>query len=148
MKSYVTFTRKGLSAMLAAMIAVILICCKIYAVSNMGFNASTNAKRLEFIRNTGYEVLSNEPETKTVAIPEDFSDVYKNYNKLQRSAGYDLSNYKGCDVVIYTYKIKTPSGYDGDCVFNMMVYNNRVIGGDVSSSALGGFMLSIKNQSE
>lgn len=148
MKSYVTFTRKGLSALLAAMIAVILICCEICAVSNMDFNASTNAKRLEFIRNTGYEVLSNEPETKTVEIPEAFSDVYKNYNKLQRSAGYDLSNYKGCDVVIYTYKIKTPSGYNGDCVFNMMVYNNRVIGGDVSSSALGGFMLSLKNKSE
>ena len=61
---------------------------------------------------------------------------------------YDLSNYKGCEVVIYTYNINAPTGYSGECVINIIVYNNRVIGGDVSSVALGGFMLPIKNKSE
>lgn len=148
MKSYITFTRKGLTALFVAIIAAVMICLKIYAAGNAVSNASTNAQRLEFINNAGYEVLSNEPEAKQIIIPEAFSDVYKNYNKLQQSAGYDLSYYKGCDAVIYTYSIKTPDGYDGDCVFNMIVYNDRVVGGDVSSSALGGFMLPIKKQSE
>lgn len=145
MKSYLIFNRKSLLALLAAMVAIILICGEIYAASNTTYNASTNAERIYFIKSIGHEVLSNEPETKAVVIPEAFSDVYNNYNDIQRLSGYDLADYKGCEVVVYTYSIKTPAGYDGDCVLNMIVYNGRVIGGDVSSAALGGFMLPIKN---
>lgn len=144
MTSYITFTRKGLFALLAATVAVILICSEIYAAGNISSNAENNAERITFIKNAGYTLLSNEPETKSVTIPEAFSDVYSNYNDLQRLSGYDLSAFKGCEVAIYTYSIKTPSGYSGECVLNMIVYNGRVIGGDVSSRALGGFMLPIK----
>ena len=145
-KTYITFTRKGLLALLAAAVAMILICGEIYAAGNTDTDAATNAERITFIKNAGYTVLSTEPQTKTVTIPETFSDVYKNYNDIQRAAGYDLSLYKGCEVTIYTYNIQTPDGYSGESVCNMIVYNDRIIGGDVSSAALGGFMLPIKNQ--
>lgn len=141
MKPYITFTKKRLLIALALFICVGFICCEIYAAGNNTANAKTNADRLIFIKNSGYTVLSNEPSVKTVNIPEIFYDVYNNYNTLQQSAGYDLSLYKGCEVTIYTYRINSPSGYTGECVINIIVYNGRVIGGDVSSSALGGFML-------
>ncbi|MBQ8741646.1 MAG: DUF4830 domain-containing protein [Clostridia bacterium] len=141
MKPYVTFTKKRFLIILAVFICAGFICCEIYAAGNNNANAKTNADRLIFVKNSGYTVLSNEPIVKTVNIPEFFSDVYDNYNALQQSAGYDLSLYKGCEVEIYTYKINPPSGYAGECVINIIVYNDRVIGGDISSTALGGFML-------
>ncbi len=134
--------------MLSIFICIGFICCKIYAVDNLDENAKTNADRLLFIKEFGYTVLSSEPVTKAVIIPEVFYDVYKNYNALQKSSGYDLSLYKGCEVTIYTYQINSPQGYEGECAINLIVYNDRIIGGDVSSAALGGFMLPIKNQSE
>lgn len=132
----------------AAIVVIVLICGEIYAVSNTDCDAATNAERITYIQKAGYSVLSNQPETKLVTIPETFSDVYNNYNNIQLISGYDLSLYKGCAVTVYTYSIEAPNGYSGECVCNIMVYNDRVIGGDVSSAALGGFMLPIKNKSE
>ena len=146
MSTYIIFTRKGMVSLLAATIAIILICCEVFAASNTDVDAQTNSDRITFIENLEYELLSNEPSVKTVTIPESFSDVYKDYNDLQRIAGYDLSAYKGCEVTIYTYSILPPESYSGECVFNMIVYNDRVIGGDVSSPSLGGFMLPVKSE--
>ena len=134
--------------MFSMFVCIGFICCEIYAAGNNVTNSKTNADRLIFISNSGYNVLSNEPSVKTVNIPEVFCDVYKNYNTIQKAAGYDLSLYKGCEVTIYTYKIDPPSDYTGECVINIIVYNDRIIGGDVSSPALGGFMLPINNKSE
>ena len=30
-----------------------------------------------------------------ITIPQEFNDVYKNYNEIQKSQGFDLSEYKG-----------------------------------------------------
>ncbi len=148
MKTYATFTKKGLFVIFSLFVCVGFICCEIYAVSNNDTNAKNNADRLVFIKSLGYDIINNEPDTKTVNIPEVFYDVYKNYNTMQQSAGYDLSLFKGCEVTIYTYNINPPSDYTGECVVNLIVYKDRIIGGDVSSAALGGFMLPLKNQSE
>ena len=148
MKAYITFTKKGLFTVTAMLICICLVCFEIYAVNNEVTNAKTNSDRLIFIKKAGYTVLSNEPISKAVVIPDVFYDVYENYNALQQSAGYDLSLYKGCEVTIYTYSVNAPEGYSGECVVNLIVYKDRVIGGDVSSTALGGFMLPLKKQSE
>lgn len=148
MKTYVTFTKKGLFIILALTVCVGFICLKILAVSNADTNAKTNADRLAFIKELGYSVANTQPNSKVVNIPEVFYDVYENYNNLQKTARYDLSTYKGCEVTIYTYNINPPQKRSGECVINLIVYNDRIIGGDVSSTALGGFMLPLTKQSE
>lgn len=104
----------------------------------------TNADRLSFLKGNGHLVLNETPAVKSVIIPTNFGDVYNNYNALQRLAGYDLSAYKGCEVYLYTYSIDSPKGYTSDSVANIIVYNDRIIGGDISSCALDGFMLPLK----
>lgn len=133
---------------MAIMVCVCVVCCEIAAVNNTRANAKTNADRLQFIKELGYVVVSNEPTTQTANIPQTFYDVYEDYNTLQKSASYDLTLYKGSEVTIYTYYINAPRGYDGECVVNFIVYNDRIIGGDISSTTLGGFMLPLKKQSE
>lgn len=147
-KTYITFTKKGLFLLFTLIVCVGFVCCEIAAVSNTDTNAKTNADRLAFIKSIGYTATNSEPKTKTVVIPEVFYDVYKNYNILQNSAKYDLSTYKGSEVTIYTYNINPPKNYSGECVANLIVYNDRIIGGDISSTALGGFMLPLKKQGE
>lgn len=144
MKTYFNITKKGLFVMLSAVFCIGFICCEIAAVSNTDKNAVTNADRLIFVRTLGLTVTDDSPVVKSVNIPEVFYDVYENYNILQKKAGYDLSLYKGCEVMIYTYKINPPDKSTDNCVVNLIVYKDRIIGGDVSSVALGGFMLPLK----
>ena len=130
--------------MLSLLFCMGFIFSEIYAVNNTGFNAKNNSDRVDFIKSLGCVLLSNQPDTKTVTIPEVFYDVYNNYNDMQKSAGYDLSLYKGCQVIIYTYQINPVQNSAGESVVNLMVYNNNIIGGDISSTALGGYMLPLK----
>lgn len=134
--------------MFAIIVCVGFVCCEIAAVTSVNTNVITNADRLQFIRNLGYNVISNEPTAKTVNIPATFYSDYEKYNNLQKSAGYDLALYKGCEVTIYTYNIDALLNYDGECVVNLIVYNDRIIGGDISSTIFGGFMIPLKKQSE
>ncbi len=144
MTPYVTFTKKRLAVLFGIFICVAVIGYEFYIAGNQIQNAKTNADRLMFIEQSGYTVLDKNPTAKSVTLPQKFYDVYEGYNALQKKSGYDLSYYKGCEVMMYTYSINPPSGYNDESVINIIVYNDRVIGGDVSSKTFGGFMLPIK----
>ncbi len=143
MTPYVTFTKKRLTVLFSVFVCVCIICYEFYIAGNKIPNAKTNAQRVAFVEQAGYTLVDKNPTSKTVTIPEVFYDVYKNYNALQKKSGYDLSYYKGCEVIIYTYKINPPQNYSGEFLINIIVYNDRVIGGDVSSSTFGEYMLPI-----
>ena len=119
--------------MIFIIVCTIVVLNQLYVAANNEKNALTNADRLNYLKRAGYTVLCDTPTTKIVTIPEIFSRLYNDYNSLQLSVGHDLSLYKGCVVTIYSYIVKSPNGYKGEACANMIVYNNRVIGGDVSS---------------
>lgn len=141
MKTYVTFTKKTLFVLSLLLVCFLLVYNDLYYAINIEDNASTNAKRLNYLKEAGYIVLSDEPQTQIVTLPNSFHDVYVSYNALQLKSGYDLSAYKGCETIIYTYQITAPVGYEGECLANIIVYNNRIIGGDISSAGYGGYIL-------
>lgn len=101
---------------------------------------STDSERRAFVENLGYSLSSDAAETDTVLIPETFSDVYTEYNKLQTEAGFDLSGYRGRAVERYSYRV---SDYTEEQAVwaNLLVFNGTIIGGDVSSRRLDGFAL-------
>lgn len=141
MRMYLTFTKKGLVALLAAVLLCLMIGGEIYAAGNIKENGKTNRMRVDFIKGLGLSPQEECIGVKEIVIPERFGEVYTNYNALQDKAGYDLEPYKGSNATVYTYSVETPDGYSGDTVVNLIVYNGRIIGGDVSSRALNGFML-------
>ncbi len=78
-----------------------------------------------------------------VIIPSEFDDTYKAYNEIQKKQGFDLEKYKGSGVKRWTYEIKNYPGYaeDSGCIrANMLVCDGKVIGGDICSVELDGFM--------
>jgi hypothetical protein len=135
--------RKGLAVIFV--VAGLVVCGVIALVgglkssSNYGL-AETEADRIAFIKSFGWEIEDEEPEVSEVTIPREFDEVYLNYNLIQKAQGLDLWDYIGCKVKRYTYKISNyPTGEKGVCL-TLLVYNGYVIGGDVKSPRIDGFM--------
>ena len=96
--------------------------------------------RIKFIANFGWEVEREPVDVANVTIPAEFDRVFTGYNAIQKEQGLDLDRYKNKKVTRYTYKITNYPEYEGEVYFNMLVYKNRVIGGDVCSAANDGFV--------
>ena len=100
----------------------------------------TNEDRKIFLSERGWEVSDNEIETKQVQIPSEFDEVYTKYNEMQVAQGFDLSKFKGKTVDMYTYQIFNYPDTQEEIFANILIYKNKIIGGDISSSRLDGQM--------
>ncbi len=124
-------------------IAIIFVSFPNSASDVLNTNVNTSAKstdeHIDFLNAFGYNVSEKPVQIQEIVIPEQFSSEYEKYNEFQKLSGFDLSKFKTYRVKKYTYKILN---YDSDdeVVANLIVYNNKVIGGDISSTSLGGFV--------
>ncbi len=134
MKIYIAFTRKNIIAVITLLLIALSISLKVCSVFTDTIKVDTENKRLAFIERLQIAV-ETEPSVKEIIIPENFSAVYENYNKLQERAGFDLSEYKGKTAKVYSYKEKNK-----DRIVNLMVCDGILIGGDISETKLSGEM--------
>ena len=133
---------------LAILIALALLLCLLIILSRTGAveesgntqKLRTNTQRIEFLESLGWEVSEEPVDEKVIVIPKEFSNIYTEYNKLQIAQGYDLSQYCGLEVTIYTYNIYNYSGYSGTVVAELYILNHEIIGGDIHSLSFDGFM--------
>ena len=102
--------------------------------------ASTNEERVAFLAQFGWQVDAEPLEIREVTIPDAFDEVYTKYNALQREQGFDLEPLAGKVCRQWAYVV---TNYPGESPVraNLLVYEGRVVGGDVSSAELDGFML-------
>ncbi len=100
----------------------------------------TNEDRVKFLAQFGWEVEPEPSEEVTIKIPAEFDKVMNSYNELQRNQGLDLSKYRSREVQRFTYKVTNYPDYSGTVMANVIVYKNRVIGGDLCSSDVRGFI--------
>lgn len=100
-----------------------------------------------FLAQFGWEVEATPAEEVKIKIPAEFDKVMNSYNELQQSQGLDLSKYKGKEVTRYTFKVTNYEGYKGTVMANVIVYKNRVIGGDLCSSDVTGFISGFEGKS-
>lgn len=100
----------------------------------------TNENRIEFLRQFGWETDGDCIEEVEIKIPADFDKIMKAYNEVQKSQGLDLDKYKGMNATRYTYQISNYPDYEGKVFANIIIYKNRVIGGDICSSDINGFI--------
>ena len=99
---------------------------------------SNNDARVQFLKSFGWDVTTSPTETGQVNIPEETSQVFERYNKLQKSQGYDLSRYAGKKVMRYVYKINNFPGATEPVYATLLVYKYQIIGGDVTDTAAKG----------
>ena len=101
-------------------------------------NVTGNEGRVQFLKSFGWEVSTSPVESSQVRIPEAANEIFTRYNALQKSQGYDLSQYAGKVVMRYVYKINNYPGATDPVYATVLVYKDQVIGGDVTNTAAKG----------
>lgn len=109
-------------------------------VNRQNTGITTNVQRIDFLQSFGWKVVANPIEEVEITIPQTFNDVYNNYNTIQKKQGFDLTKYKGQRVKRWTYRVTNYPGVTDEVRADLLVYNDIIIGGDVSTVALNGFM--------
>lgn len=100
----------------------------------------TEQQRQEFMANLGWQVSPEPEEAAEVVIPKKFDDVYQSYNAIQKEQGMDLSRWRGKRCKRYSYEVLNhPSGLS-NIRLNLLVCGGKIIGGDVCSLGLDGFL--------
>ena len=108
------------------------------AVSPKGVR--TNEDRIAYLESYGWSVSSEPIATQEMLIPKEMDESYNEYLALQSGQGFDLEKYAGKRAKRYTYEITNyPTGESG-IQAGLLVYKSTVIGGDVLSAQLGGFI--------
>ena len=59
---------------------------------------------------------------------------------MQKEQGLNLAKYKGKTVTRYTYKVTNYPDYEGTVYVSLLIYKNKVVGGDVCSADVNGFV--------
>ena len=100
----------------------------------------SNENRVAYLTAWGWEVSAEPIATQELLIPGEMDDSYSEYLSLQQEQGFDLTKYAGKRVKRYTYEVLNyPSGQTGVQV-NLLLYRNTVVGGEVLSPGLEGFL--------
>lgn len=133
-------------AVVAVVIAVVMLAGKAdeQAATDSAVNvkAGNAEERAAFLSQFGWKFDEDPVEVREIIIPEDFDKGYKDYCELNKNGGFDLEIYKGERVKMWTYDILNYPGFEdrkGTVQANILVFDGRVIGGDVSSLEQGGF---------
>lgn len=102
-------------------------------------DGKTNEDRISYLSSFGWQVQESPAQTQEVRIPEEFDEVFSRYNDMQKAQGFDLSKYAGKAVKRYVYAIENHPAGDG-YLATVLVYKNKIIGGDVTGTAQGSQM--------
>lgn len=116
---------------------------KVNSTLGVSIGMETNEERIAFLKNFGYDVLSEPREIKDIVIPEEFDETYEQYNNLQKQQGFDLSKYKGKSAKTYSYAVTNYPGIEKSeetIRANMIIVEGKIVAGDICSVKLNGFM--------
>ncbi len=107
---------------------------------------SNNDARVKFLTDLGWDVTTSPTESSQVRIPTELTQLTDRYNSLQKSQGYDLTQYAGKTVMRYVYQINNFPGATEPVYATLLVYKNQIIGGDITNTAPGGAVQGFQKQ--
>ena len=141
-----------ISVTLVALIAIIAF-VPVYAEGTGSVNTSATgqvsynydkvksaADAVGFLSQFGWTVDGGNAKSATVMIPAEFDKVFAAYNEIQRAQGLDLAKYKKKELTRYTFVVTNYPNYNGTVYANVLVYRNKVVGGDICSADVSGFV--------
>jgi len=103
-------------------------------------SAESEADIIAHLQHLGWEVAPEALEVRTVLIPREFSEIFEHYNNMQKEAGFDLSLFRGIEAVRYTYRVLNHPAQTEGVIVDVLVADGRIIGGDLQSIHLDGFI--------
>ena len=135
-------------AVVAIIVAVVVVAGKSNAPaaadSQINIKAENAEQRAAFLSQFGWKISEDPVEICEVIIPEDFDAGYAEYAEMNKAQGLDLEPYKGMRAKKWTYDILNYPGLEnksGIVQANLLIFDGRVIGGDICSADRSGFVL-------
>lgn len=130
------------AVLLAALLTVLLLSRR------TAISGETLSDRADYAKSLGYIISADSETVRNIVIPAVFGNVYENYNTMQKECGFDLSLYKGEEAMQYTYSITDYTDESGNTLdnirMNLIVVGGKIVGGDICSAELDGFMTGLK----
>lgn len=108
--------------------------------NNVDTAVKNSEQRVNFLHAFGYDVEAEPTLIEEIIIPSKFDENFEEYNNFQKLSGFDLAKYKGERAKKYTYRVTNYPDLKIDVNANLIVYKNKVIGGDISAAEAGGFV--------
>ena len=143
---------KKIAIILAAAVGLILAIILLFGGKSedtpTAATVSDNDSRVKFLTDMGWDVSASPVESGQVRLPQEQTEVYARYNALQKSQGYDLSQYGGKTVMRYVYKINNFPDATEPVYATLLVYKNQIIGGDITNTAAKGVIQGFKKQAD
>jgi hypothetical protein len=127
-----------LLAAAAVLLAVILLFGGKGTASTRTSAVFANDDRVKFLEGFGWAVTPAPKESTQVRIPTESGEMFRRYNALQKGQGYDLTKFSGRKVMRYVYEITNFPGATEPVYATVLVYKNKVIGGDVTDTSAKG----------
>lgn len=98
----------------------------------------------EFLSELGWECDLSSASVQETTIPEQFDDTFISYNSIQIEQGCDLTHYAGKVVTVFTVPITNYAESDDHVLATLIIYRSTVVGGDIHSAEMNGFMHTLR----
>ncbi len=142
----VKMSRRRLAALLlcAGVLVLILAAALLWPSGEAAVSAAAvdTAARVAFLNALGYEVDPAYCEVCEVHIPDEFDDVFAEYNAMQAAADMDLTPYQGKRVKCWSYRLLN-TGNAEETIAHLYVYRDEIVGGDITETVVDGNMTAL-----
>ena len=126
--------------------AAVILCSQprsLFSTSDM-LDVSQTDGRIKYLASYGWELDPDSEEEHCVLLPKTFEGAVSEYADMQTRQGYDFASYAGLECRQFTYTVTNYNGCDSTVYATLYVKGTRVIGGDIHSAEIGGFMHGIR----
>ncbi len=107
---------------------------------------STPEGRQAFLQQYGWEIDLSSEDQRSVQLPQVLEGMLLRYNELQLKQGYDLTEHLGEVCQQFTYRVLNHPDKDQTVLATLYIQGDRVIAGDIHSTALNGFLQGLQNE--
>lgn len=101
------------------------------------------AEQRALLASYGWEV-GEAPTCDSVTLPEAFPSSYDGYLAVQAECGFHLEDYAGQTLLRCTWQVNNYPGWPDGVYADLLTLDGAVVGGDVRSSQLDGFLQSLR----
>ena len=130
MKLYLIFSKKGLAVILALIVLALIIIGQFSSINKGYADGSTHRERMEFLSYYKISVNENAVAVKQTRLPQKLSGYFNEYNKMLQKGGFELSNFCGKEVTVYSYTLTEAP----EKTANLIILNGKIIAGDITDN--------------
>lgn len=134
-------------ALRIVLIAAVILTAWILLRGHAGSDGvSTPEGRQAFLSALGWEIDPASEDVRSVQLPAELDGMLQKYNEIQLNQGYDLSRHLGESCQQYCYLVLNYPDKSQTVLATLYVQGDRVIAGDIHSTALNGFLQGLKQE--